>query len=83
MLFVVWVGETVVTGGRPYDAGQVRDFHTSGAPDLATYAVNDNLGAAMVLLILVPLVSAFLGILGVVAGRAVAGRSMRQPEPVA
>jgi hypothetical protein len=70
MVFLVWVGQTVVTGGRPYDVGQVRDFHTSSAPDLATYAVNDNLGAAMVMLVLVPLVVTCLGLLGTLAGRA-------------
>ncbi|NYG06853.1 hypothetical protein BJ986_001340 [Phycicoccus badiiscoriae] len=82
VLFVVWVGETVATGGQPYDPGQLRDFRSSGARDLATYAVSDNLGASMVLLILVPLVSACLGILGAVAGRAIWQRSTRQAEPV-
>ena len=77
MVFLVWVGQTVVTGGRPYDVGQVRDFHSSGAPDLATYAVNDNLGAAMVMLVLVPLVVTFLGLLGNLAARA------RQRQPLA
>ena len=75
MVFLVWVGQTVLTGGRPYDVGQVRDFHTSGAPDLATYAVNDNLGAAMVMLVLVPLVVTCLGLLGTLA----AGSRQRQP----
>jgi hypothetical protein len=77
MVFLVWVGQTLVTGGRPYDVGQVRDFHTSSAPDLATYAVNDNLGSAMVMLVLVPLVVTCLGVLGTVAGRS------RQAEPTA
>jgi hypothetical protein len=77
MVFLVWVGQTVVTGGRPYDVGQVRDFHTSGAPDLATYAVNDNLGTAMVMLVLVPLVVTCLGLLGTVAARS------RERQPLA
>ena len=64
VLFVAWVGDTVVTGGRPYDSGLVRDFATSGSPDLATYAVNDNLGAAMGLLLLVPLLTTALGYVG-------------------
>jgi hypothetical protein len=51
----------IATAGRPYDPGLVRDFHNSGAPDLATYAVSDNLGAAMVLMLLVPLMTATLG----------------------
>jgi hypothetical protein len=64
LTFMLWVGDTVATGGRPYDAGMVRDFHSSGAKDLATYAVNDNLGSAMVLLLLVPLMTVVLGCLG-------------------
>ena len=68
VLFVVWVGETVVTGGRPYDPGLLRDFATSGSPDLATYAVNDNLGAAMGLLLLVPLLTTALGYAGAASG---------------
>ncbi|MCW2756447.1 MAG: hypothetical protein JWO46_193 [Nocardioidaceae bacterium] len=61
-VFVAWAGETVVDGGRPYDAGQLRDFPGSGAPDLATYAVSDNLGTAMVLLVLVPLLVVAIGL---------------------
>ena len=38
-----------------------RDFHRSGAPDLATYAVSDNLGSGLVLLLLVPTVALALG----------------------
>jgi hypothetical protein len=65
LVFLVWVGDTVLTGGRPYDAGMVRDFHSSEARDLATYAVNDNLGSAMMLLLLVPMVTAFFSLTGV------------------
>jgi hypothetical protein len=75
VLFVAWVGDTVVTGGRPYDSGLIRDFATSGSPDLATYAVNDNLGAAMGLLLLVPLLTTALGY----AGAASASRRRRRP----
>jgi hypothetical protein len=60
-LFILWVGTTMVSSGAPYDAGQLRDFSHSGAPDLATYAVSDNLGAGMMLLILVPLMTVTLG----------------------
>ena len=67
-VFLAWAGLTVLTGGRPYDVGQVRDFHSSGAADLATYAVNDSLGTAMVLLVLVPLVVTGLGLLGTAVG---------------
>jgi hypothetical protein len=82
LTFMLWVGDTVATGGRPYDAGMVRDFHTSGAKDLATFAVNDNLGSAMVLLVLVPLMTVVVGFLGTltVTTRA-AGRAAKAAEP--
>jgi hypothetical protein len=64
LLFLAWVGTAVLTGGQPYDPGLVRDFHTSGAPDLATYAVDDDLGAGMMLLLLVPLLTWTLGSVG-------------------
>jgi hypothetical protein len=71
IVFIGWVGDTLLNAGRPYDSGMVRDFHSSGAHDLATYAVNDNLGSAMVLLVMVPLVATFFGLVGVAlaAGR--------------
>jgi len=74
LVFLVWVGDTVLTGGRPYDAGMVHDFHNSGARDLATYAVNDNLGSGMVLLLLVPVLTAAFGLTGV----AVTARLLRR-----
>jgi hypothetical protein len=64
VLFLVWVGVAVLTGGRPYDPGLLRDFRASGAPDLATYAVDDNLGAGMMLLLLAPLLTVSLGSVG-------------------
>lgn len=72
LVFLLWVGAAVLTAGRPYDAGMVRDFRSSGAHDLATYAVNDNLGAAMGLLLIVPMVAAVFGF----AGASIAGRSL-------
>jgi len=68
-LFLVWAGWAVATGGRPYDAGLLRDFTSSGVADLATYAVNDSLGTAMILLLLVPLLSATTGLAGAAAAR--------------
>lgn len=73
LVFLVWVGDTLLTGGRPYDTGMVRDFHSTGTDDLATYAVSDNLGAAMVLLLLVPMLAAAFGL----AGTAIAARRIR------
>jgi hypothetical protein len=74
VLFVVSASATLLTAGGPYDAGQIRDFHGSGLPDLATYAVSDNLGTAMMLLLLVPAVTAVIGCTG-------AGIAARLPHP--
>ena len=61
LAFVVWVPLTYASDGRPYDAQLLRDFHHSGAHDLAAYAVSDNLGAALGLLVIVPVVALALG----------------------
>jgi hypothetical protein len=61
VVFVVWVTMTYVRAGGPYDPGLIRDFQRSGARDLATYAVSDDLGSGLVLLVLVPLVALALG----------------------
>lgn len=71
--FLLWTGEAVVAAGRPYDAGLLRDFGTSGASDLATYAVNESLGTGMMLLLLVPLVSVVTGFVGTAARRTTFG----------
>jgi hypothetical protein len=60
-VFIVWVTVTYTNAGGPYDAGLVRDFHKSGAHDLATYAVSDNLGSGLVLLLMIPTVALALG----------------------
>ena len=60
-VFVVWVAVTYADAGRPYDAGLVGDFHKSGAHDLATYAVGDDLGSGLVLLLMIPTVALALG----------------------
>ncbi len=70
-VFLIWVSDTLVSQGRPYDPGLVRDFAASGAHDLATYAVSDNLGSAMMLLLAVPVVASVIGY----AGATVATRS--------
>ena len=61
VVFIVWVTATYLRDGRPYDPGLLRDFHRSGAPDLATYAVSDGLGSGLVLLLIVPTVALALG----------------------
>ncbi len=64
--FVVWVTAAYASDGRPYDAQLLRDFRASGSHDLAAYAVGDDLGAALTLLVVVPVVALALGSL---AGR--------------
>ena len=65
-VFIVWVTVTYMNAGGPYDSGLIRDFHNSGAADLTTYGVSDNLGSGLVLLLMVPTVALALGSL---AGR--------------
>ena len=60
-VFTIWVTATYLSNGRPYDPGLLRDFQQSGAHDLATYAVSDNLGSGLVLLLIVPLIALALG----------------------
>ena len=64
LVFAVWMTATYARDGRPYDAQLLRDFHRSGAPDLATLAVSDALSSALTLLILIPLTALALGSLG-------------------
>jgi hypothetical protein len=78
LLFLTWVGMAVLTGGRPYDPGLLRDFRSSGAADLATYAVDDNLGAGMMLLLLVPALTVPLGSLGSVVAVRLQARGLRR-----
>jgi hypothetical protein len=70
LAFVVWVSATYASDGRPYDAQLVRDFHHSGAHDLAAYAVGDALGSAIGLLVIIPVVAVALGSLGARLARA-------------
>lgn len=74
ILFLVYASDILLTAGGPYDAGQVRDFPGSGLPDMATYAVSDNLGSAIMLLLFVPAVTAAIGCTG-------AGIAARLPHP--
>jgi hypothetical protein len=63
-VFLVLAADTVLTGGRPYDVGQLRDFAGSGYRDIATYAVSDDLGTEMVLLLLMSAVTGLFGFAG-------------------
>jgi len=60
-VFIVWVTVTYSNAGGPYDPGLVSDFRKSGAHDLVTYAVSDNLGSGLVLLLMIPTVALALG----------------------
>lgn len=63
-VFIVWTAVTYADAGGPYDSGLVNDFQNSGAHDLPTYAISDNLGSGLVLLLLIPTVALALGTLG-------------------
>jgi hypothetical protein len=63
-VFIVWAVMTYAEAGGPYDDGVLRDFRHSGAHDLATYAVNDNLGSGLVLLLMIPTIALAIGTLG-------------------
>jgi hypothetical protein len=69
LVFTIWMTATYVRDGRPYDPQLIRDFHHSHAHDLATYAVSDNLGAALGLLLIVPVVALALGSIGALVAR--------------
>ena len=72
LAFIVWMTTTYARDGRPYDAQMMRDFHASGSRDLAAYAVGDNLGAALGMLLVIPVVALALGSL---TGRVTAARA--------
>jgi len=59
--FIVWLAATYARDGGPYDPQLIRDFDRSGAHDLATYAVGDNVGVALGLLVIVPTVALAVG----------------------
>jgi hypothetical protein len=71
LVFVIWVTDAYAEDGRPYDAQLVRDFHRSGAHDLTSYAIGDSIGAALGLLLVIPVVALALGSL---CGRSAARR---------
>jgi hypothetical protein len=53
-----------MSDGRPYDRYVIAEYHRSGAPNLATYAVGDNLSSAVVMLLALPLFAVAFGALG-------------------
>jgi hypothetical protein len=57
VVFVFRVTATYLHDGRPFDPQLIRDFHASGAPNLAAYAVTGNLSAALGMLAVIPAVA--------------------------
>lgn len=58
---ITWVTATYLSNGRPYDPQLLRDFRHSHSHDLTAYAVSDDLGVALSLLVLIPLIALALG----------------------
>ncbi len=64
---VFFIGVSVasyLSDGRPYDPSVTAEYHRSGAPNLATYAVGDNLSGAIVMLLVLPVLAIGFGALG-------------------
>ncbi len=59
--FIVPVTAACLTHGRPYDPQLVRDFHHSGAHDLAAYSISGTIGTALGLLLIIPTIALALG----------------------
>jgi hypothetical protein len=74
LVFVISVTSTYVRNGRPYDRQLVRDFHASGAHDLATYAITSNVSTALQMLATIPAICIAIGSLAALT-------STNQPHP--
>jgi hypothetical protein len=61
VVFVTWVSATYLLQGRPLDPQLIRDFHASGAPNLTAYAVSDNVGTAVGMLAITPIIALAAG----------------------
>ncbi len=71
LVFVVWATATYLNARGPHDRQLIRDFHHSGAHDLATYAVSDGLNSGLTLLLVIPILClAFGSLAGLIADRA-------------
>jgi hypothetical protein len=80
LVFVIWVTATYLHDGRPFDPQLIRDFHASGARDLTTYAVGDDLGAALGMLLIIPTVALAFGSLAARLGRRGGANASGRPE---
>lgn len=64
---VFFIGVSVasyLSDGRPYDRYVIAEYQRSGAANIATYAVGDNLSGAVVMLLVVPVFACAFGSLG-------------------
>jgi hypothetical protein len=69
LVFVAWMTASYLRAGGPYDAQLVRDFRASGAHDLASFAVADDLSTALGLLVVIPIVCGAFGCLAGLVNR--------------
>jgi hypothetical protein len=80
ILLVVGMSATYAAAGAgrliPSDASTIGAFQDSGLPDVTTYAVGDNLGGSIMLLVWIPLLSVAVGAVGGALG---ASRPRRTP----
>jgi hypothetical protein len=72
VVFVISATAAYLQAGGPFDPQLIRDFQASGAPDLTAYAVSDNLGEALAMLMIVPTVALAAGSLAARLGPRVA-----------
>ena len=57
-LFLIGAGAVIATGGGPYTPGQITE---AGTTNVTTYVVSDGLGNGVILMLLIPLVTAMVG----------------------
>jgi hypothetical protein len=75
LLFIIGVPATLYAGHHAVvGPATLADFRRSGLPDLTSYLISDNLGGLVMMLLLLPLWSLLLGMLGGALGSAVANR---------
>ncbi len=59
-----------------HNAAVVAEFRASGQPSLASFVVSDNLGAAVVMLVVLPALGLAAGVAGAVGAAAVSRRAV-------
>ena len=61
LMFIAYVSTTYITNGGPTTPVLLQEFARSGASNYQSWAITDNLAGAVLLLLLVPLLTAALG----------------------